>query len=60
MWRFLRNSPRALLFSLLVHGGLLVLLIVGFDWNLKPHPDSSKPKVMQAVVLDERKVAEEI
>ncbi|MEE8429037.1 MAG: cell envelope integrity protein TolA [Gammaproteobacteria bacterium] len=60
MWQFLRKSPRALLFSLLVHGGLLVLLIVGFDWNLEPQPDSSQPKVVQAVVLDERKVQEEI
>ena len=60
MWNYLRKSPSAFFFSVLVHGILIILLMVSLDWNLKSKSGASTQQVVQAVVLDELKVQEEI
>ncbi|HKK14733.1 MAG TPA: cell envelope integrity protein TolA, partial [Gammaproteobacteria bacterium] len=59
MWKFLREHPRSLFYALLVHVGLFGLLVVGVDWTAKPSA-SGKPDVVQAVVVDESKVKDEM
>lgn len=56
MFKFLPEKPQALVYSVLVHIGLVLALVVSFDWTAKPHVTSSPPRQVEAVVVDESQV----
>ncbi|MEO6696911.1 MAG: cell envelope integrity protein TolA [Gammaproteobacteria bacterium] len=60
MLKTLRNNLRALSLAILVHVALIVMMVIGLDWKLKPQQPAGEPKVIQATVVDEAKVQAEM
>ncbi|ROR29796.1 cell envelope integrity protein TolA [Inmirania thermothiophila] len=59
MWREIRERPRALLYSLLLHAGLLGLLAASLSFSPRlPQPE--RVEIVQAVALDEQRVQREL
>ncbi len=57
MWQAVRENPRAVMYAVLMHVGLLLLLVFSLDWT----PDAVKPgtnKPIQAELVDMTKVRE--
>jgi colicin import membrane protein len=58
--RELLKHPAALVFSLVVHGILITLLVISFDWTAKPAAEAPKVDVIKAVAVDAAKVEAEV
>jgi colicin import membrane protein len=58
--RELLKHPAALIFSLVVHGILIALLVISFDWTAKPSAVPQKVDVIKAVAVDAAKVEAEV
>jgi len=57
MWQALRENPRAVIYAVLMHIGLLLLLMFSLDWTPKSvTPGTTKP--IQAELVDMSKVRE--
>jgi colicin import membrane protein len=57
MWQAVRENPRAVMYAVLMHVGLLLLLVFSLDWT----PDAVKPgtnKPIQAELVDMTRVRE--
>ncbi|VAW77526.1 TolA protein [hydrothermal vent metagenome] len=59
MLRFLRESPRAVVYAVLAHLALLAVLMFSLDWSTEPSI-SHKSAPIQAVAIDARKLDAEI
>ncbi len=60
MLDIVHRNPVAFFVAALLHLLLLTLLMVGVDWREKPRPLTSDAKVVQARVINERRVQEEM
>lgn len=57
MWQALRENPRAVIYAVLMHVGLLLLLMFSLDWTPKSvQPGTTKP--IQAELVDMSKLRE--
>ena len=60
MWEVLRSNPLAVLLAVLMHVVIVAFLVVGVDWREKPKPVASTVEVVQARVVDEKKLQTEV
>ena len=57
MWQALRENPRAVIYAVLMHIGLLLLLVFSLDWTPKSvKPGTTRP--IQAELVDMSKIRE--
>jgi colicin import membrane protein len=57
MWQLVRENPRAVIYAVLMHAGLLLLLVFSLDWTPKSvKPGTTKP--IQAELVDMSKLRE--
>ncbi len=59
-FRFLAEEPRYLVYALLVHAGFLLIFVLSFEWTTKPFVSQPEVNVVQATVVDESAVQQEI
>ena len=59
MFKLLRNHPKAVLLSILVHVVVIALVVISFQWT-PAIPTVEQQPIIQAVAVDENKVSEEI
>ena len=55
MWKVVRENPRAVIYAVLMHLGLLVLLMISLDWT----PTATKPggtRPIQAELVDDKQL----
>ncbi len=59
MFAELRKNPRALFYAVLVHVVIVGLLVVSLQWTPQVDAPGQAEPIVQAVAVDEKKVADE-
>lgn len=60
MWSILRRNPLAALLALAMHVAIVAFLVVGVDWRKPPVPVAVNVEVVQARVVDEAELTQQI
>jgi len=60
MASIIRNNIWAIIFSLIVHGVLIFLLVASFEWAPRPPLQVKSPNIVKAVAVDASKVKTEL
>jgi len=60
MWSILRRNPLAALLAVLMHVVIVAFLVVGVDWRKPPVPVATNVEVVQAKIVDEAKLAQQL
>ncbi|MCU0970468.1 MAG: cell envelope integrity protein TolA, partial [Gammaproteobacteria bacterium] len=53
----IRRNPLAFFLAVLMHAAIVAFMVVGVDWLEMPRPPQSDVEIVEAVVVDESRVA---
>jgi colicin import membrane protein len=56
MWQVIRENPRAVLYAVLMHIGLLVLLVFSLDWTPKITRPAGQKVPIEATLVDQKQL----
>jgi colicin import membrane protein len=56
MWQVIRENPRAVLYAVLMHIGLLVLLVFSLDWTPKISRPAGQKVPIEATLIDQKQL----
>mgnify|MGYP001826263073 FL=1 len=56
MWKTIRENPRAVLYAVLMHIGLLVLLVFSLDWTPKISRPAGQKVPIEATLVDQKQL----
>jgi colicin import membrane protein len=56
MWQVIRENPRAVLYAVLMHIGLLILLVFSLDWTPKISRPAGIKVPIEATLIDQQKL----